>query len=126
MISQFLELENVTVINARAENHGRFDGREMYEVVLARAVGPLNVLVELAVPLLCEGGVLVAVKGDRAEAEIAHAATALKLLGAQSSRHASYGNRHGCQCRQGIANQSPLSTSPGGTQAIAIGRQDGK
>jgi 16S rRNA (guanine527-N7)-methyltransferase len=82
-VSQFLELENVTVINARAENHGRFDGRAMYEVVLARAVGPLNVLVELAVPLLCEGGVLVAVKGDRAEAEIAHAATALKLLGAK-------------------------------------------
>ena len=79
-ISQFLELENVTVINARAENHGRFDGREMYEVVLARAVGPLNVLVELAVPLLCEGGVLVAVKGDRAEAEIAHAATALNAM----------------------------------------------
>lgn len=78
--TQALGLDNVTVINARAENHGRYDGRACYEMVVARAVGPLNVLVELAVPLLRVGGVLVAVKGQRAEAEIEHAQSALKSL----------------------------------------------
>ncbi len=82
-VSQSLPLNNVTVINARAENHGRFDGRAAYDVVVARAVGPLNVLLELAMPLLRVGGVLVAVKGQRAEQEIAHAKAALQALGSK-------------------------------------------
>jgi 16S rRNA (guanine527-N7)-methyltransferase len=41
-------------------------GREAYAVVLARAVAPLPVLVELAAPLLASGGVLLASKTGRA------------------------------------------------------------
>ena len=37
-------------------------GREAFAVVLAKAVGPLAVVVELASPLLCRGGVLLASK----------------------------------------------------------------
>jgi 16S rRNA (guanine527-N7)-methyltransferase len=44
-------------------------GREAFAVVLARAVAPLPVLVELAAPLLSMGGVLVASKTRRAVAE---------------------------------------------------------
>ena len=40
-------------------------GREAYDAVTARAVGPLALLVEYAAPLLREGGVLVAWKGAR-------------------------------------------------------------
>jgi 16S rRNA (guanine527-N7)-methyltransferase len=40
-------------------------GREAYDAVTARAVGPLAELAELASPLLREGGVLVAWKGAR-------------------------------------------------------------
>ncbi len=41
-------------------------GRDAFSVVLARAVAPLPVLVELAAPLLAPGGVLVASKTGRA------------------------------------------------------------
>jgi 16S rRNA (guanine527-N7)-methyltransferase len=55
-------------------------GRDAYGVVLARAVAPLPVLVELAAPLLRQGGVLVASKTRRAlghEGPLAEAAAAL-------------------------------------------------
>jgi 16S rRNA (guanine527-N7)-methyltransferase len=52
------------VVCARSEAHAAGDqpGRERYQVVLARAVAPLRVLVELAAPLLAPGGVLLASK----------------------------------------------------------------
>jgi len=68
----------VDVVCARSERHAGAGapGREAYRVVLARAVAELAVLVELAAPLLAEGGVLLASKtrvalareGDAAEA----------------------------------------------------------
>ena len=56
-------------------------GREAYDVVTARAVGPLALLVEYAAPLLREGGVLVAWKGARAAAEEAAGAAAAAQVG---------------------------------------------
>jgi 16S rRNA (guanine527-N7)-methyltransferase len=52
---------------ARSEHHasGGAPGREAYTVVLARAVSELAVLVELAAPLLAEGGALLASKTRR-------------------------------------------------------------
>lgn len=57
-------------------------GREAYDAVTARAVGPLAEIAELASPLLREGGVLVAWKGQRVseeEAELAAAAAGLAM-----------------------------------------------
>ncbi|NLE23240.1 MAG: 16S rRNA (guanine(527)-N(7))-methyltransferase RsmG [Actinobacteria bacterium] len=53
-----------TVVCRRSESHAAVNepGRETYAVVLARAVAQLAVLVELAAPLLAEGGVLLASK----------------------------------------------------------------
>ena len=66
------------VVCARSERHAAAaPGREAYRVVLARAVAELSVLVELAAPLLAEGGVLLASKtrtalaGEGAAAEAA-------------------------------------------------------
>jgi 16S rRNA (guanine527-N7)-methyltransferase len=52
------------VVCGRSEHHAVVGagGREAYSVVLARAVAELSVLVELAAPLLAEGGVLLASK----------------------------------------------------------------
>lgn len=52
------------VVCARSEHHAAAGapGREAYGVILARAVAALPVLVELAAPLLREGGVLLASK----------------------------------------------------------------
>ena len=63
--------ERTRVVCARSETHAAEGqpGREAFAVVLARAVAPLPVLVELAAPLLRTGGVLVASKTRRALAE---------------------------------------------------------
>jgi 16S rRNA (guanine527-N7)-methyltransferase len=75
-----LGLTNVEVLRARAEE---LAGRIAVQVVSARAVAPLARLCELCLPLLAPGGVLLALKGRQAEAEVAEAAGALKALGAR-------------------------------------------
>jgi 16S rRNA (guanine527-N7)-methyltransferase len=70
---QAAQADNARSVVARAEEWAAkpppFGGRESYEAVTARAVGPLAVLAEYASPLLREGGVLVAWKGARDAAE---------------------------------------------------------
>ena len=61
-------LQNVEIVDARIEDWPA--GRRAFEVVLARAVAPLEVVLEYAAPLLCLGGHLIAWRGQRdAEAE---------------------------------------------------------
>jgi 16S rRNA (guanine527-N7)-methyltransferase len=57
-------LRNVSVLPCRAE-----EVRDSFDLVTARAVAPLAVLVEYAAPLLVDGGQLVAWKGARDAAE---------------------------------------------------------
>ena len=79
---QKLALVNVTVVWSRAEDLGRNpDFRERFDIVLARAVAELNVLTELCLPLAKPGGAFVAMKGPKAEAELAAAGRAITLLG---------------------------------------------
>lgn len=79
---QRLRLNDVTVINSRAEQIAREpDHREAYELALARAVAPLPVLIELALPLLRIGGLLAAPKGSGARREAQEAAAALRACG---------------------------------------------
>lgn len=84
-VSRKLELENVTVIAERAENLSTKDGgfRDIADGVVARAVGPLNVLLELTVPFVKVGGVLVTIKGERAPIEIEDSKKALQVLKAE-------------------------------------------
>ncbi len=73
-------LANVTVVCDRSEDWASSNGREAYDAVTARAVGSLATLAELASPLLREGGVLVAWKGARSEAEESELAQAAERL----------------------------------------------
>ncbi len=57
--------DRVQVVRARAEDH-----RRTYDVVVARAVAPLGRLLGWCEPLLAPDGVLLALKGQTAEAEI--------------------------------------------------------
>jgi 16S rRNA (guanine527-N7)-methyltransferase len=80
------EVSNARSITTRAEELGGIPaavggGRDAYDAVTARAVGPLAVLVEYAAPLLPEGGVLVAWKGARDAAEEAAGADAAGQVG---------------------------------------------
>jgi 16S rRNA (guanine527-N7)-methyltransferase len=82
---QAAQLGNARSITARVEDYARQPaavggGREAYDAVTARAVGPLALLVEYAAPLLRKDGVLVAWKGARdASEERAGAAAAEKV-----------------------------------------------
>lgn len=77
-----LDLPNVTVVTARAESWPA--GRESHDLVTARALAPLGVVLEYAAPLLAAGGTAVAWKGqvDRAEENDAEAAVATLGLSA--------------------------------------------
>jgi 16S rRNA (guanine527-N7)-methyltransferase len=74
-----LELGNVEVVQARAEAWRAGIGRQ--DVVTARALAALPVLVEYAAPLLVEGGHLVAWKGRRDAVEEADGRAAAEALG---------------------------------------------
>ena len=78
-----LGLANVRVENDRVESYGRGPGRACFDVATSRALSQLSVLLELTVPLLKVGGHSVAIKGERADAEISEAARALSLLQAR-------------------------------------------
>lgn len=77
-----LALDGVTVHQARAEDAGRApDLRAAFDLVVARALAPMPVLVEYALPLLRDGGVLAAPKGSRALDELDAARGAIAALG---------------------------------------------
>ncbi len=61
----------VEVLNQRAEEHAAGPGREVYGVAVARALAPPPVAIELCLPLLRTGGLLVLHAGavDRVQAE---------------------------------------------------------
>ncbi|GMU41304.1 MAG: ribosomal RNA small subunit methyltransferase G [Chloroflexota bacterium] len=77
-----LGLPNVEVVQARAEDAGRTAGlRAGFDLVVARALAAVRILVEYALPLLRTDGVLATPKGSRWQDELAEAANALAELG---------------------------------------------
>jgi 16S rRNA (guanine527-N7)-methyltransferase len=77
-----LELHDTTAITGRAETLAHDDTlRGTFDLVAARAVAPLAVLLELALPFARVGGRMASPKGSRASAEIAAAARALEVFG---------------------------------------------
>ncbi|MEG2014490.1 MAG: 16S rRNA (guanine(527)-N(7))-methyltransferase RsmG, partial [Clostridia bacterium] len=65
-----LQLSNVTAIHARAEDFAT-SNREKFDVVCARAVAPLNILLEYTAPLCKVGGKIVLYKTDKEELTLA-------------------------------------------------------
>ncbi len=79
-----LGLLGVAVIRGRAEELGQKQGhREGYDLVLARAVATLPVLLEYALPLCRIGGMLIAQKGPDIKEELETSQVALSVLGGQ-------------------------------------------
>jgi 16S rRNA (guanine527-N7)-methyltransferase len=79
-----LGLTNVEVVNARAEAWD--EGLRAHDLVAARALAALPVLVEYAAPLLAPGGDLVAWKGRLETAEEADGRAAAQALGMSEPR----------------------------------------
>lgn len=75
-------ITNARVLNQRSEDLARGEGRELYDLVTARAVGRLSTLAELASPLLKPNGTLVAWKGKRdpdEESQLQRASSSLAM-----------------------------------------------
>jgi 16S rRNA (guanine527-N7)-methyltransferase len=125
-------LGNVTVVQDRAESWTA--GLRTHDLVVARALAALPVLVEYAAPLLAPGGALVAWKGWRDPAEEADGAAAAERMGMSAPHavpvapHADGGRRHlylslkvaetppGYPRRVGMARKRPVraGASPSG------------
>lgn len=70
-----------SIIHARAEDVARKEAfRESFDVVVSRAVAPLNVLLEYCLPFVKVNGVFLALKGSKAQFEFEQSINALKLL----------------------------------------------
>jgi 16S rRNA (guanine527-N7)-methyltransferase len=83
-VVEALGLRETDVVQGRAEELGRDPGyREVFDVALARAVAPMAVLVEYALPLVRVGGIFVAQKGADIQDEIESAGPAIELLGGE-------------------------------------------
>ena len=72
-VARRLGLRNVAVVHDRAEKAARGPMREVFDVATSRAVGGLGDLALISVPFLRIGGLMLAIKGERAAEEIAAA-----------------------------------------------------
>lgn len=78
-----LDISDVNLVHARAEDFSakKSQYREAYDVVTARAVARLNVLVELCLPAVKVGGMMLAYKGSAGDIEVNEAKGAIQKLG---------------------------------------------
>ncbi|MEI7667370.1 MAG: 16S rRNA (guanine(527)-N(7))-methyltransferase RsmG [Erysipelotrichaceae bacterium] len=106
-IIQLLNLKNVTILNHRAEECR--DMLEAFDCVTARAVANLAILMEICIPLLKVNGIMIAMKGQKAQIEIDEAKHAFIHLNAsldkiQSLELPTAGYRNNILIRKNKAN----------------------
>ena len=79
-LTEALGLSDTKLLHARAEDAGRLAGfRDSFDVVTARAVAPMNVLLEYCAPLVRKGGIFISMKGSREENNFSRAASLLSV-----------------------------------------------
>ena len=84
VVIQELNLDNVTAEHSRAQEFCTSERREKFDYCIARAVAPMNVLLELCVPFIKIGGSFVGYKSVNLDAEIAEAINAMNVLGVKN------------------------------------------
>ncbi len=75
-VIQELSLNNIICVHARAEEFA-LNNREKYDIVVARAVASMNILLEYSLPMVKINGYFIAMKGNKDE----DATNALMVLG---------------------------------------------
>ncbi|MBO5439787.1 MAG: 16S rRNA (guanine(527)-N(7))-methyltransferase RsmG [Clostridia bacterium] len=83
-------LNNESVSNERAEVLGQGSKREGFDIVTARAVGRLNLISELCLPLVKVGGAFLAMKSLSTDEELDEAKKAIDLLGGKVEKVFTY------------------------------------
>ena len=77
-----LELKDIKAIHGRAEEYGRNkEHRENFDIAVARAVAPLNILLEYLMPFVKVGGKCLCMKGSNIKEEIENSNNAIIQLG---------------------------------------------
>lgn len=84
-----LGLNNISVINDRAENYIK-DNRESYDFVVARAVANMNIISELCIPFVKLEGKFIALKGQNYNEECQHLGDSITKLGGKIDKITSY------------------------------------
>ena len=81
LLKKYADENNLSykTVSARAEDYIK-NNREQYDYAFARAVAPLNILLELCIPFLKVGGTFIALKGPGLEEELNNSASALNKL----------------------------------------------
>lgn len=75
-----LEIEGVELVCDRAEMYA-LRKRNYFDLVTARAVAPIDILDELALPLVKVGGYLIAMKAQNFQTELERAQKGIQILG---------------------------------------------
>lgn len=79
-----LNISDMDCIHVRAEELARnSEHREKYDLVISRALAPLNLLLELCMPFAKVGGIFIAYKSREVKKEIENSERAFKVLGAR-------------------------------------------
>lgn len=76
IVVKTLKLENVTLVHARAEEYA-LKNREKFDIVTARAVAPLNILLEYSLPLVKVNKYFIAMKGNE---DVTQSKNSLEIL----------------------------------------------
>lgn len=86
-----LDISSISVSNRRAEELGKdAEYREKFDIACARAVGRLNLLCELCIPLVKKGGAFIAMKSRTTAEELEESKNAISLLGAECENVINY------------------------------------
>lgn len=83
-----LELEKIHIINSRSEDYIQ-NYRGYYDVVTARAVAHLRILLELSMPFLKDNGVFIAMKGNVSE-ELKESEETMVVLNTEIEKKSSF------------------------------------
>lgn len=84
-----MNLSDIEAVHARAEEFAA-KHREQYDFAVSRAVAQLNVLAELSLPLVKQGGAFIAMKSKDTDEELERAKKAIHLLGGEIEKIIDY------------------------------------
>lgn len=84
-VIKLLNLKNTVALHYRAEDFAKKQ-REMFDVATARAVAPLNILVEYLLPFVKVGGCAVIYKSTKLQEELDSAKKAIEVLGGKTEK----------------------------------------
>ena len=84
-----MNLSDIEAVHARAEEFAA-KHREQYDFAVSRAVAQLNVLAELSLPIVKQGGAFIAMKSKDTDEELERAKKAIRLLGGEIEKIIDY------------------------------------